>query len=155
MAPLQLWGLGHHFPINPQLIWEVALVGRCFCFSEIFLLQESGFKLELLSRALGEGRVLVLVFWSQVFYVMGPQGKLRASDHSPEVVQRQNAGHTIHVCTPRFFINKYALHTYGELAPLDPFKGRNYVFYCLGSATQGFLDQKAHNALNCLQQYVK
>lgn len=83
---------------------------------------------------------------------MSPQGKLRASDHSLEEEQRENTGHTICVYITQFFVNKYVFHTCGDLSPLDPFKGKNYVFYCLGNTAQGLLDLRVHNALNCLQQ---
>lgn len=67
----------------------------------------------------------------------GAQRTAESSAHSPEVAQRENAGHAICVCTTSVFINTYVLGTYDYLAPLDPFKGRNYVFYYLSNTTQG------------------
>lgn len=42
---------------------------------------------------------------ARTFVSWHSQGKLRASDHSEEVVQRENAGHAVSVCTTCFFLN--------------------------------------------------
>lgn len=88
------------------------------------------------------------------FVSWAPQGKLRALGHSQEVVQRENAGHAICICTTHFSLTSM-LFTHGNLVSLDHFEGRNYVFYYSGSTTQSLLDQRIHNALICLQQWVK
>lgn len=45
------------------------------------------------------------------------------------------------VRTARFCINMYVFPKYVDLAPLDSFGGRNDVFCCSGSTTQGLLNE--------------
>lgn len=86
----------------------------------MILLHEPEFKFELLFRALGGRLVLVLVLWSQIFCVMGPSRK--AESLRPLI--RGGAEREFWACHMylyyTFSINKCALHTYGNLVPLDP-----------------------------------
>lgn len=91
------------------------------------LLRGPEFKLELSSLALGEGWGLVL----------------RSGVRSPQVTthQRQCRGRMLGRPYHEICIHMDVFPNYVNLVPLDCFGGRNDVFCCPGSTTQGLLNE--------------